>query len=45
MSLKSIRNVQSLQNIRMQNVNRIIKGHLNINSLRNKFESLQEQIN
>ena len=26
-------------------MNRIIKGHLNINSLRNKFESLQEQIN
>ena len=29
----------------MRNMNRIIKGHLNINSLRNKFESLQEQIN
>ena len=26
-------------------MNRIIIGHLNINSLRNKFESLQEQIN
>ena len=29
----------------MRNMNRIIIGHLNINSLRNKFESLQEQIN
>ena len=29
----------------MRNMNRIIIEHLNINSLRNKFESLQEQIN
>ena len=29
----------------MRKMNRIILGHLNINSLRNKFESLQEQIN
>ena len=29
----------------MRKMNRIIIGHLNINSLRNKFESLQEQIN
>ena len=28
----------------MRKMNRIILGHLNINSLRNKFESLQEQI-
>ena len=26
-------------------MNRIIIGHLNIDSLKNKFESLQEQIN
>ena len=44
-SLKSIRDVQSLKNIRMRNMNRIIIDHININSLRNKFESLQEQIN
>ena len=44
-SLKSIRDVQSLKDIRMRKMNRIILGHLNINSLRNKFESLQEQIN
>ena len=29
----------------MRNINRIIIGHLNIDSLKNKFESLQEQIN
>ena len=29
----------------MRNMNRIIIGHLNIDSLKNKFESLQEQIN
>ena len=29
----------------MLNMNRIIIGYLNMNSLRNKFESLQEQIN
>ena len=29
----------------MQNMNRIIIGHLNINFLRNKFKNLQEQIN
>ena len=44
-SLKSIRDVQHLKNIRMRNMNRIIIGHLNVNSLKNKFESLQEQIN
>ena len=40
-SLKSIRDVQHLKNIHMRNMNRIIIGHLNVNSLRNKFESLQ----
>ena len=29
----------------MCNMNRIIIGHLNVNSVRNKFESVQEQIN
>ena len=29
----------------MRNLNKIIIGDLNVNSLRNKFESLQEQIN
>ena len=40
-----IRDVQSLKNIRMRNMNRIIIGQLNINPLRNIFESLPEQIN
>ena len=34
---KNIRDVQSLKYICMPNKNRIIMGHLNINSLRNKF--------
>ena len=43
--LRSIRDVQSLNNILMRNMNRIIIARLNINSPRNKFENLQEQIN
>ena len=37
--------MQSLKNIRLRNMKRTMTGHFNINSLRNKFESLQEQIN
>ena len=29
----------------MRNMNRVIIGYLNVDSLKNKFESLQEQIN
>ena len=43
--LRSIRDVQSLNNILMRNMNKIIIARLNINSPRNKFENLQEQIN
>ena len=31
---------QVINNIRIKNINRLIFGHLNINSLRNKFETL-----
>ena len=36
---------QALENIRRRNINRLIFAQLNINSLRNKFESLQHIIN
>ena len=36
---------QALENIRRRNINRLIFAQLNINSLRNKFESLQHMIN
>ena len=36
---------QALENIRRRNINRLIFAQLNINSLRNKFESLQRMIN
>ena len=35
---------QALENIRRRNINRLIFAQLNINSLRNKFESLQHMI-
>ena len=31
-----------LKNVRIKNINRLIIGHLNINSIANKFESLKE---
>ena len=34
----------ALRNVRISNINRLIFGHLNINSLRNKFNLLCEQI-
>ena len=34
----------SLKNIRIDNMNKLIFAHLNINSLRNKFDLLSEQI-
>ena len=34
-----------MENIRRKNINRLIFAQLNINSLRNKFESLQHIIN
>ena len=36
---------KALKNIRRNNINRLILAQLNINSLRNKFESLQHIIN
>ena len=33
--------VDILQKIKLSNINRLVIGHLNINSLRNKFESLK----
>ena len=36
---------QALENIRRRNINRLIFAQLNINSLRNKFGSLQHIIN
>ena len=35
---------KSLKNIRNTNINKLIFGHLNINSLRNKFDLLSEQV-
>ena len=36
--------VEIIKNIRIENLNRLIIGQLNINSIRNKFDSLQEII-
>ena len=36
---------KALENIRRKNINRLIFAQLNVNSLRNKFESLQHIIN
>ena len=33
--------IKTLRSIRLSNINRLIIGHLNINSLRNKFEALK----
>ena len=33
-----------LKSIRIRNLNKIVKGHLNINSLRNKFDFLVTQV-
>ena len=35
-------NLSILDRVRLNNVDRLIIGHLNINSLRNKFEMLRE---
>ena len=35
---------KTLKNIRISNINKLTFGHLNINSLRNKFDLLCEQI-
>ena len=37
-------NKRTLRNIRISNVNRLVFGHLNINSLKTKFDFLCEQI-
>ena len=39
-----IKGIESLKAIRKRNLNRIVVAHLNINSLRNKFDYLIEQI-
>ena len=36
---------KALKDIRISNMNKLIFGHLNINSLRNKFDLLSEQAN
>ena len=36
--------ISTLKNIRVSNINRLIFGHLDLNSLRNKFNFLCEQI-
>ena len=38
---KDINPLQILKNLKIKNLNRLVIGHLNINSLRNKFESLK----
>ena len=35
---------KSLKEVRLKNLNRIVLAHLNINSLRNKFDALVEQV-
>ena len=35
---------KSVNNIRISNVNKLIFGHVNINSLRNKFDIFSEQL-
>ena len=35
---------KALKDIRIGNMNKLIFGHLNINSLRNKFDLLSEQV-
>ena len=40
----NMKGIGSLKTIRKHNLNRIAVGHLNINSLRNKFDCLIEQI-
>ena len=35
---------KALKNIRISNTNKLIFGHLNINSLRNKFDFFSEQV-
>ena len=36
--------MNTVHEIRIKNANRLIIGHLNVNSLRNKFEMLEELI-
>ena len=40
----NMKGIESLKAIRKRNLNRIVVGHLNINSLRNKFDCLIKQI-
>ena len=40
----NMKGIESLKAIRKRNLNRIVVAHLNINSLRNKFDYLIEQI-
>ena len=41
-SKESSNDVSVIDHVRLNNADRLIIGHLNINSLRNKFEMLQE---
>ena len=35
---------KSLKEVHLKNLNRIVLGHLNVSSLRNKFDALVEQV-
>ena len=39
-SSQNIESIPILEKLRISNINKIIIGHLNVNSLRNKFEDL-----
>ena len=40
----TVNQMNTLHEIKIKNANQLINGHLNINSLRNKFEMLEEII-
>ena len=40
----NMKGIESFKDIRKGNLNKIVVAHLNVNSLRNKFDSLIEQI-
>ena len=41
---ESIDSFQELRKLRIRNIGRLIIGNLNINSIRNKFDSLSEMV-
>ena len=40
----NMKDIENLKGIRKRNLNRIVVAHLNINSLKNKFDCLIEQV-